>query len=245
MANQKQLWGLVAYELKVTPVNQLLRQLFMAAIIAFFFGFFIDRDIKNWGAVIADLVLCIFVMFYPYSGRLQIFRVVKIKSHLYANAFYVQASMLPIKQEVLLASRLILSFFYTFLTAVVGVSGAFLLPNSNPLFSELSLGQSVAFILLWALIAASAGAFLAAGDVGGKYSIKQLINYNVLLYSSVIILFAALHFFTGKGLVGWSFDIVTNAPFLSVCIALLVFLISNVLAFLEAKRLAKKVDYHV
>lgn len=245
MAKQKQLWGLVAYELKVTPVNQLLRQLLMAVIIAVFFGFFIDQDINNWGAVIADLVLCFFVMAYPYSGRLQLFRVVKLKSHLYVNSFYVQASMLPIKQEELLASRFILAFIYTFLTTVVGVAGAFLLPNSNTLFSELSLGQSIAFILLWALFAASGGAYLAAGDVGGKYSIKQLIGYNSLFFSIVIILFAALYLSTGKGLVAWSFVFVINAPILSVFIALLVVLASNALAFLEAKRLAKKVEYHV
>lgn len=263
MSDQKQMWQLVKFELASPSLKHFLNQLLVLVVTAFIFEAFIylihQNSNEHFSDIVFDVFLLLVVLFYPQVLRQPAFRITDLKGGLYATPFYVYATQLPIKQHVLMRSRFILSFVYCVSVTVMAIAFAYVFPKIiNALFAVEALGfflgtlhdlftpaEFGAFITIWGLFAAAFSGLFAAADVGGTYTKKALFGYNILYLLVLLVVLAGLNFLTGRGLVDWTIVLATNAPFSGIVGFALFALVCHVIWHWEARRYARKVDYHV
>lgn len=247
MSDQKQMWQLVKFELSGLSWKYFLILLLVFGVTAFMFEVFISLIYQDgredFSDIVFDCLLLFVVFFYPQVLRQPSFRMASLKGGLYATPFYVYATQLPIKQHVLMSSRFVLSLLHHVGVVVIAIILAYVYPGSiRALFS---LWEFIAFLVIWGLLAAAFAGTFAAADVGATYTKKALFGYNILYLLVLISVLAGLNLLTGHGLVGWTIELGRNAPFLGIAGFTLFTLLCNGIWHLEARRYARKVDYHV
>lgn len=247
MSDQQFMWQLVKFELTGTPFKQLLLRTLTVVVMAAAFELIllvlVEDNPDGYGAIIFDVVLLSIVLYYPLLLRLPPFRSADLKSGLYAAPFYVYATRLPIPQRVLMRSRFVLSFVYTVGATVIAIVLAYVYPGTvRSLFTP---GEFGAFLTMWGLVAAAASGLIVAGEVGGTYTKKEIFGYSTVFLFVVIVALFGLKWFTGDIFVGLTIELSKNAPLKGMAGTFGLAVVLNGIWYLEAKRYARKVDYHV
>lgn len=251
MSEQKQMWQLVKYELASASsrrvLSRILEIVLVIGVMAIIFEVFIylvqQNQNENFSDIVFDILLLSFVLYYPQFMRGSFFRSANIKGDLYATPFYVYASQLPIKQRVLMRSRFVLSLLYTCGATVIAIVLAYVYPGTT--HTLLTLGEFIVFLTIWGLLAAAGSGLFAAADVGGTYSKRVLWGYNILSLLVLVMVLAGLNVLTGHGFIGWTIELAKNAPLQGIAGTIVFALFCNWIWHLEARRYARKVDYHV
>ncbi|MBD1380638.1 hypothetical protein [Metabacillus arenae] len=246
MSNQNQIWKLVWFELKVAPIKQGLMQLLCIIVTSFIIEMFIEL-IQEHGSdykfFFMDAFLVFIVTMYPLLFRLAPFRTENIKGDLYATSFYVYATQLPIKQDVLLLSRFIFKGLLAAVSSAVSFICVYLYPGTFQ--SVFKPSEFIIFLIVWMFITLTVNFQFVSADVGSSFSKVKIAVVNIIFYSIVLLAFFIISWVTGDSLVSWTINFSKSTPFLTVLAALLLAGVSFYTGYIQAKGYVRKADYHV
>jgi hypothetical protein len=247
VSDRQFMWQLVKFEFTGTPFKQWLLRLFTVVVMAALFEgmlfILVNEASGGYGAVVLDVVLLSAVFYYPQWLRLPSFRVADLKSGLYAAPFYVYATRLPIPQYVLRRSRFVLSFVYTVGATVMAVALAYVYPGT--VRSLFTLGEFGVFLTVWGLVSVALSGLIAACEVGGVYTTKEIYGYSTVFLLVILAALLCLKWLTGDIFIALTVELSKSAPLMGVAGTLALAAVLNGIWYLEAKRYARKVDYHV
>ncbi|MFD2629722.1 hypothetical protein [Oceanobacillus kapialis] len=172
------------------------------------------------------------------------FQLQKVNGDLLASPIFMMQLALPIKRSILIKSRFIIQFVYSFPFQLLFLIAFYIFSPINDTFS---ISGYLAFMVFWLLIGMFFGCALPSADAGDSSkltttTIGSIFSSILLLIISIAVLIA-VHASTGEGPVYWSIKTIERWPLLAIGIAILLTLTTMAywLSYMQ-KRLAKQ-DY--
>lgn len=241
MQDWKQGFGLAKFELRESKGSLILSLLFFLLMFSSFRSS-LPSYIEN-GFVGYDFFFILIFSVATFWAKPKAFQSNKINSELQASPILVMQSQLPIKREVLVKSRFIIHFFYSFPYQALLL---ILLYTFTPGLSELlSLGSYIAFSIIWLSFGIYTGYVFPMSEAGDKTATTTgaMIAYLIVFLMIMFFVLIYVHFLFGNGIVYWSIVFAQKWPLLSSAISIL-------LAFLGfkhwqhyMKKATEKLDY--
>ncbi|MUK88714.1 hypothetical protein GMD78_09950 [Ornithinibacillus sp. L9] len=202
MNTWKQAFKLATFELKQSKINLI----FSLVITLFLLGYLrksLPEYVEN-GFLGFDLFFMILFSFATAMPKPKAFQIQNIQPNFIVSPILLMQKHLPIKEEVLIKSRFIIHFIYTFPFQVIAIVGLLYLATFPAHFS---IDSMIAFAILWLSFSFYVGFIFPASDTGDKGFLATtagLFIIGILTVGIGSILFTLFHAITGHGFVYWS-----------------------------------------
>lgn len=168
------------------------------------------------------------------------FQFQKLENDFWGTAYFIFLNQLAIPKEVLIKSRFINYFIIAIPLYIALFISLFIFFDSSTMFS---IGQYIAFAIIWISFGIYCGALFPAGDTGEYITNLKLNIYSILLIAGTLGLLVFIRILTGNGIVHWSMEAAKHWPFLSSIISIIL-AIAGVKYWLHyAAKNMEKIDY--
>lgn len=210
MQDWKQAFAIAKLELKASGLSFLFA---FAFVLVLTIGLAVSMDAyMNNGYAGFDLLFVLIFTFAPIWTKPKDFQLQKIYGDLLASPVFVMQNQLPIPTKVLVKSRFIIHFFYSFPFQLMALLGFYIL---SPLSEILTLGSFIAFSIIWIAFGVYAGYMIPYGDAGEKTPVKGkiltvLFSFAILI--ALLFLFSFGHLLFGNGIIYWSITAAQKWP---------------------------------
>lgn len=213
MNDWKQAFTIAKPELKASGLS-----LLFALAYILFFTFVLARSLESYmdnGFAGFDLFFILIFTFAPVWTKPKDFQLQKIYGDMVASPVLVMQNQLPITNEVLVKSRFIIHFFYSFPFQLMAIIGLYTL---SPLPEILSIGGMIAFAVMWVAFGVYAGYAIPYSDAGEKAPVSGNVLTIVLIlvfFIALLFLFSFAHLLFGNGIIYWSIVLAQKWPLLT------------------------------
>src|SRR5690625_910124 len=163
MNDWKQAFTIAKLELKASMLSFL-----YALVYVLLFTFVLARSLDSYmdnGFAGYDLFFILIFTFAPVWTKPKDFQLQKIYGDLLASPVLVMQNQLPISNEVLVKSRFVIHFFYSFPFQLLTIIGFYTL---SPLPEILSAGEFIAFGIMWIAFGVYFGYVIPENEAGEK-----------------------------------------------------------------------------
>ncbi|WYP26165.1 hypothetical protein NSQ54_17825 [Alkalihalobacillus sp. FSL W8-0930] len=238
MSERQQVWKLMMFEIRNFKPTQLLKfVLYMGLSLTFLKVVF-----ETPGSMWALDFLIIPVSWVLHMGvRRKAFYLSYNKGSLYATPLQIILRTMPFSINTIIKARL---FLFLSLNIIVQTILVLILFTILPATIQ-ELTPLPAWIIVWNVLTIVIACSIVIGEAGASYSKVYLFVFNVI----TIILLFALHWlvqlYLGSGIVSEIYYYTAYHPVTASVIALIVLVITTLLAFYYMKQYMCKVDYHV
>src|SRR5690554_114404 len=218
MREWKQAFSIAKLELKASLLSFLFALafvLFITAIIASTLDSYLDNGYAGF-----DLLFILIFTFAPVWTKRKEFQIQMIRN-LLVSPIVVMQNQLSITKEVLVKSRFIIHFFYSFPYQLIAV---IVLYAYSPLQHMLSFGEFIAFAVIWIAFGVYVGYSIPYSDVGQKskfHSDTLMSVVGFILLIGVLMFLSFAHLLFGNGIVYWSIALVQKWPIFSSIFSIL------------------------
>ncbi|GAB3792694.1 hypothetical protein [Virgibacillus kimchii] len=201
MNDWKQAFSIAKLELKASILHFLFALAFILFLI-FTLVKSVDSYIDN-GFAGFDFIFILIFTFAPVWMKPKVFQIQTIGNML-ASPVLVMQNQLPISKDVLVKSRFIIHFFYTFPFQLLTLMALYTLTPLQDLFSA---GAFIAFAVIWIAFGIYAGYVIPYSEAGGKAPGNSdfLTGLSALIILvAILLLLTFFHLLFGNGIVYWS-----------------------------------------
>lgn len=191
-----------------------------------------------------DIFYLLLFTFVPFWIRPKEFQYQKTHGGMWASPAIITLTQLPIKKDIIIKSRFILYFIYSFpFQLFLLVSLYTLTPN---LQTTMSLGSYIAFSIIWLSFGIYTGLSIVTTDAGDgykreKHKLYMTLSFVILL--AVILLILCFGLIFKHGIVHWTIIIAQKWPLISAAISILLVFLGFKHAQQHMKKTIEKVDY--
>lgn len=215
MQEWKQALGLAMFELKASLKGFLFVFLLYTLLALSVISTLGDSVSINHGIV--DLLFLLAFGFVPLFMKPKEFQYQK-DGDFWGLPFFIMLSQLPITKKVLVQSRFILYFIYSFpfqflLLALLYVLNADLQGMLSPL-------SYITFSIIWLSFGVYMGYMMPASDAGYKANTKKFVFDSIAQYGGSIALFVIYQYVFDYGIVYWTVIFAQKWPFLSLVLSI-------------------------
>lgn len=234
MQDWKQAYSLAKLELKESKSG-----LLFAFVFTMFILYFIATSLESYldnGYAGYDFFFIILFTFAGIWTMPKEFQSKKINADLMASPVLMMHKQLPIKDNVIIKSRFIIYFFYSFPFQLISLIAFYLL---TPLYGMLSFSSFIALAIIWLAFGIYVGYAIPASEAGIKGASATTLGsiiITIVSFIGLLFVFTFIHFLSGNGIVYWSIIFAQKWPLLSVIISIVL----ASLAFRYYKRSMKK-----
>ncbi|MFA1822130.1 hypothetical protein ACDX78_18415 [Virgibacillus oceani] len=168
-----------------------------------------------------DLLFILIFTFAPVWLKPKDFQSQIIYGDLLASPALVMQNQLPIRKEVLIKSRFIIHFFYSFPFQLLTVIALY---TFSPLQDLLSFDGFIAFAVMWIAFGVYAGYSIPYSEAGSKAPVKEntfMVVLGFIFLIAVLFLFSFIHLLFGNGIVYWSIIFAQKWPLLTSIISIM------------------------
>ena len=185
---------------------------------ACFFIAISDLYLEN-GNVVFDALFLMLFTFAPVWLEPKEIRIQKISGDLWASPMLVMCRQLPISKDILIKSRFIIYFFYSFpyqllFLIVLYIFSADLQANLSPL-------SFIVFLVIWLSFGIFGGYIMPTSDVGDVADSKKMWFYGIAIYGGAVVLLFIYQFVFQYGIVHWTIIFAQKWPLLSTIASIL------------------------
>lgn len=218
METWKEAFWLAKFELKKSR-NGILMMLFILACSVFFFVTLIPEYLEK-AFVLVDLFFILFIWFGGMTGKTKEFQIQKIDENVWASPFFIMLNQLPIKKDILIKSRFIVTFslsipFYLLFHILVYAL-------TPALRVEMPLLAYCIFTFIWLCIGINFSSAFPAADAGERTSMWKSWIILILMFIAAIAFFTGFTLIFEKGFVAWTMIAARQWPLLSIIVSLLI-----------------------
>ncbi|RDW20441.1 hypothetical protein [Oceanobacillus chungangensis] len=239
MQDLKQAYQLAMYELRTAKISYF-GSVILYLLISLLF-LVVDGKGKTIGWTINDILLMVIFCFAPYYMKPKEFQLQKISGDLWASPSVILLRQLPIKENVLIWSRLIVYSFYSLLPQIILLIALYLL-SSN--YREIMTPtEYMIFSIIWLAIGIIIGFSMAASDVGEFINPKSMIMASIIIITSLAIIYFIFYRVLEDGIVRWTIYIASEWSFLSIVISIIVTILSVKYWIHYMKKKMTELDY--
>lgn len=237
MNSWKTAFQLNKWEIKKSVIN-----IMLAYLVTLMFTFFFIKEFGSYienGTILFDLLFLLVFTSSPLFPKPKNFEVQQLQNGLFASPIVYLQKQLPIRDEVIITSRLIMHILYTFPIQLVALILIYL---STSAINFLSIGSFIAFCMIWLSISIGIGYVIPKFNIGaGGFAVT---NSGSLIFTTLSILLTfgiltLIHAFFGHGIVYWSIMFANDFPLLSAGISIFIAVIGYH-AWMKAMRKALK-----
>lgn len=239
MHEWKQGFRLAIFELTNHKRNFLWALLFYI-LFSYFFINILNIYLEN-GNVVFDVLFLMLFTFAPVWLEPKETRVQKISGDLWASPMLVMYRQLPISKGVLIKSRFIIYFFYSFPYQLLFLIALYIF--SADLQANLSPLSYIAFLAIWLSFGIYGGYIMPMSDVGDVADSKKMWFYGIAVYGGVIVLLFIYHFTFQYGIVHWAIILAQKWPLLSIIFSILLAILGFKHWEYYMKKTMNKMDY--
>lgn len=239
MQEWKQAFGLAMFELTNHKRNFLWALLYYI-LFAYFLTIIFDNYLES-GNVVFDALFLLLFTFAPAWLEPKETRVQKISGDLWASPMLVMCRQLPISKDVLIKSRFIIYFFYSFPYQLLFFIIIYIF--SADLQAALSPLSYIAFLVIWLSFGIYGGYIMPMSDVGDIADSKKMWFYSIAIYGGAIILLLIYHFTFQYGIVHWTIIFAQKWPSLSAILSILLAIFGFKHWEYYMKKTMNKMDY--
>jgi hypothetical protein len=241
MNDWKQAFTIAKLELKASVLSFLFA---FAFVLLLTIGLAIPMDsYMNNGYAGFDLLFILIFTLAPVWTKQKDFQLQKIYGDLLASPVLVMQNQLPITIEVLVKSRFIVYFFYSFPFQLLAIIGFYIL---SPLPEILSAGSFIAFAVMWIAFGVYVGYMIPYGDAGEKTPVKGeilTVVFSFVILIALLFLFTFAHLLFGNGIVYWSIVLAQKWPLLTSIISIVLAIAGYQHWKFYMKKRMNKIDY--
>lgn len=239
MQNWKQAFWLARFELNASKKNILFSFvyfLFTGASLISVFSSYLEK-----GIVLIDFLFLLMFTIGPIWTKPKDFQIQRINSELVAAPAFIMLNQLPIKQDVIIKSRFIIYFAYSFIFQVLLLVSLYaFIPE---LQSMLSFGTFIIFVIIWISFGIYIGYIFPATDAGEKTTSTKSTIYTVLMVVAAIVVFTIYQIMFQHGIVHWTIIFAQKWPALSTIISIVLAILGYNYWQRYMKKVANKIDY--
>ncbi|MEC5424110.1 hypothetical protein QGM71_11465 [Virgibacillus sp. C22-A2] len=213
MQEWKQAYSLAKLELRMSKFGFLSAFLF-----SMFILFFIVTSIESYmenGFVGIDFFFVLLFSVATIWTKPKEFQIKKVSGDLIVLPLVVMQKQLPIKQDVIMKSRFIVHFFYSFPFQLLALIGIYFM---SPLPEMLSVGSFIAFAIIWLSFGVYAGYVFPLSEIGTKGPLTSTVGtifIGVTLLIVLLSIFTMIHVLFENGIVYWSIILAQKWPIVS------------------------------
>jgi hypothetical protein len=239
MKDWKQAYQLAMNELRTSKMNYI-GSMFLYLLISLFVLVF-DGKAKMIGWTINDIFLIVIFCFAPYYLKPKEFQLQKVSGELWAVPSVVWLKTLPIKENVIIWSRLIIYSFYSLPPQIILLVALYAI---SPDYRELMPPTNyIIFSIIWLALGISIGFSMAASDVGDLINLKSISIAIITIIASIALFIFIFYRVLDDGLVKWTIFIAQDWPVLSIIISIIATVLSIKYWLHYMKKQMKKLDY--
>lgn len=241
MQDWKQAFWLATFELSESKRSFIFPFIFFLFLLSYFRSS-LPSYLEN-GFIGYDLFFVLVFSVAAFWAKPKEFQSYKISSNLQASGLLVMQSQLPIKRDVLVKSRFIIHFFYSFPYQVFLL---ILLYALTPELSELlTFGSYIAFSIIWLSFSIYTGYVFSMSEAGDKTAMTTgaVIAYCIVFLIILFFIFTFIHVLFDNGIVYWTIIFAQKWPLLSSAISILLAFFGFKHWQYYMKKTMKKVDY--
>lgn len=191
-----------------------------------------------------DIFYLLLFTFVPFWIRPKEFQYQKTHGDIWASPAVITLNQLPIKRDIIIKSRFILYFIYSFPFQLFLLVSLYLLtPNMQTNMSPISY---ISFSIIWLSFGVYAGLSIVTTDAGdqygkGKRKLYLTLSFGILIAIILLILCFGLIF--SYGIVHWTIIFAQKWPFISAAISTLLAFLGFKHAQQHMKKTMEKIDY--
>src|SRR5690554_817020 len=240
MREWKQAFSIAKLELKASLLSFLFALafvLFITAIIASTLDSYLDNGYAGF-----DLLFILIFTFAPVWTKRKEFQIQMIRN-LLVSPIVVMQNQLSITKEVLVKSRFIVHFFYSFPYQLIAV---IILYAYSPLQQMLSIGGFIAFAVIWIAFGVYAGYVIPYSEAGEKSKIHSdtlMVIYGFIILIGFLVLLSFAHLLFGNGIVYWTIALAKKWPILASIFSILLAVAGYQHWKFYMKKRMSKIDY--
>lgn len=241
MNSWKTAFQLNKWEIKKSVIN-----IVLAYLVTIMFTLFFIREFSSYmenGTILFDFLFLLLFSSSPLFPKPKNFEVQQLQNGLFASPIVCLRKQLPIRDEVIITSRLIMHILYTFPIQVVALLILYL---ATPLTNILSVGSFLSFCMIWLAISISLGYSIPKLNIGSEglavTNVGSLITFTLLTLLTFMIL-TIFHVLFGHGIVYWSIVFANNLPLLAAGISIIIAVIGYKAWIGSMRKALKKLRY--
>ncbi|MGY0693389.1 hypothetical protein ACW2QC_11435 [Virgibacillus sp. FSP13] len=241
MKEWKQAYQLATFELKASKRVFLYLALFFVLVLVFLVSELSTYMEQNSAGLDLAFILI-------FSGIIMIwlkpknFQLSKVNEDVTASPLLVMLNQLPITKDVIIKSRFIVYFFYSFPFQFLLLIGIY--PLSPAIQDGLSIGSYIAFSIIWLSFCFYAGYIFSAADAGTK-SMNTVLSfiYGFIFAIGAMFIFAIIQIATGHSIVYWTIIFAQTWPLLSSFLSIILAFIGFTYWQHYTRKTMDKLDY--
>lgn len=191
-----------------------------------------------------DIFYLLLFTFVPFWIKPKEFQYQRTNSGMWASPSVIMLTQLPINREIIIKSRFIQYFIYSFPFQLFLLVSLYLLtPNMQTNMSPISY---ISFSVIWLSFGVYAGLSIVTTDAGDKYGkgnrkLYMAFGFGILL--AVILLILCFGLIFNYGIVHWTIIFAQKWPLISSAISILLVFLGFKHAQNHMKKTMEKVDY--
>jgi len=239
MNTWKQAYWLAMFELKQSKLNLLLLLIFLPLIILGFIASFESYLDLNFVGI--DFYFILSFTFAAAWTKPKYFQVQQLNDELVASPTVVMLQQLPISKELIIKSRFIIYFIYSFPPQILLLIALYLFTPTIQGMMDLSL--YIVFAIMWLSFGVYMGGIIPSSDAGDRASPRKVVVYAVLMLIGVIAFFTIFHIVSDYGIVHLTLIIAKKWPILSGLISVALAYFGFIYWQSYMKKLMEKLDY--
>ncbi|WP_106495886.1 hypothetical protein [Lentibacillus sp. Marseille-P4043] len=241
MQEWKQAFQLATFELKASKQGFLFLALFFVLVLVFLTVELRTYIEQNFAGLDLAFIL-------TFSGLIMIwlkpknFQLTKLNEDVTASPSLIMLNQLPITKDVIMKSRFIVHFFYSFPFQFLLLIGLY--PLSPNLQDALSIGSYIAFSIIWLSFSFYAGYIFPAADAGTKNTNTVLSFILGFIFAiGAMFVFAIIQVATGHAIVYWTIIFAQTWPLLSSFLSVILAFIGFTYWQHYTRKTIDKLDY--
>lgn len=239
MKSWQQAFWLAKFELKNSKLSFLYLLLFYPLITLGFISNFSSYLDVNFVGIDIIFILCF--TFAAIWARPKYFQIQQMSDGIVASPAIFMLQQLPITKDLIVKSRFIIYYVYSFPPQVLLLISLYLFVPS--LQEMMGLTSYLAFAIIWLSFSVYIGGMIPASDAGDKASKLKVAVYGVLMLIALIVFFTIFTVFSEHGIVHWTIIIAQKWPLLSAVLSVILALFSFGSWQKYMKKLMGKLDY--
>lgn len=239
MNTWKQAFWLAKFELKESKLNFLLLLIILPLITLGFIASFESYLSLNFVGI--DFYFILSFTFAAAWTKPKYFQVQQLNDELVASPSVFMLQQLPISKDLIIKSRLIIYFVYSFPPQILLLIFLYLFTPTIQEMMDLSL-YSV-FAVIWLSFGVYIGGIIPISDAGDRASPRKVAVYGVLMLVGAIAFFTFFHIVSDYGIVHWTLIIAKKWPILSGVLSVILAYFGLIYWQSYMKKLMEKLDY--
>lgn len=239
MNTWKQAFWLAKFELIESTLSFLFLLLFYPFIILGIISSFHSYLDVNFVGI--DVFFILIFTFFPLWTKPKRFQVQQINDGLVASPSMFMLQQLPISKELIIKSRFIIYFVYSFPFHLLLLISLYVLTPS--LQEMIGIGSYISFCMIWVSFSIYIGGIIPTSDAGDRASPRRVVVYGVLMLIGTIAFFTIFHIVSDYGIVHWTLIIAKKWSLLSGALSIILAFVGLKYWQSYMKKLMTRLDY--